>query len=77
MEIRIGVTWSNRELEIELGEDGDADAVAKSVEEGLAKGGVLWFTDRRGRRVGVPADKVAYVELGRDAAERKVGFGLA
>jgi hypothetical protein len=77
MEIRIGVTWSNRELELELGEDADADKLAKDVEAGLAKGGVLWFTDRRGRRVGVPADKVAYIELGRDAAERKVGFGLS
>lgn len=76
MEIRIGVTWSNRELELELGEDADADALAKQIDEGLAKGGVLWLTDRRGRRVGVPAEKVAYVELGRDAAERKVGFGL-
>jgi len=76
MEIRIGVTWSNRELELELGEDADADALAKQIDEGLAKGGVLWLTDRRGRRVGVPTDKVAFVEIGRDAAERKVGFGL-
>jgi hypothetical protein len=77
MEIRIGVTWSNRELELELGEDANADDLAKKVEDGLAAGGMLWFTDRRGRRVGVPTDKVAYVELGRDASERKVGFGLA
>ena len=25
---------------------------------------VLWLTDRRGRRVGVPAEKIAYVEIG-------------
>lgn len=76
MEIRIGVTWSNRELEVDLGDDADAGEVVKQVEKDLGKGGMLWFTDRRGRRVGVPADKIAYVELGHDASERKVGFGL-
>ena len=35
---------------------------------------VLWVTDRRGRRVGVPADKLAYIELGTPAEERRVGF---
>ena len=37
--------------------------------------GVLWLTDRRGRRVGVPTAKVAYVEVGGTAEDRRVGFG--
>jgi hypothetical protein len=37
--------------------------------------GVLWLTDRKGRRVGVPAAKLAYVEIGSPNEERRVGFG--
>ena len=36
---------------------------------------LLWLTDNKGRRVGVPTDKIAYVEVAGDAAERRVGFG--
>jgi len=35
---------------------------------------MLWLTDRKGRRVGVPAAKVAYVEIGSPSEERRVGF---
>ena len=38
---------------------------------------MLWLTDRRGRKVGVPADKVAYVDIGADAGERRVGFAAS
>jgi hypothetical protein len=38
---------------------------------------VLWLTDRKGRRVGVPASRIAYVEFGTPASERVVGFGTA
>jgi hypothetical protein len=36
---------------------------------------LLWLEDGKGRRVGVPADKVGYVELIVDDGSRKVGFG--
>jgi hypothetical protein len=36
---------------------------------------VLWLTDRRGKRVGVPAARVAYVEVGVASEDRRVGFG--
>ncbi len=75
MEVRIGVTQVPREIEIEIA-DGTREAVVKDVEEALAKGeGVLWLTDRRGRTVGVPAAKIAYVEIAQ-AEERRVGFGV-
>jgi hypothetical protein len=74
MDVRIGVIYTPKEIEVELADDA-ADQVVKDVEKALSGGsGVLWLTDRRGRRVGVPADKVAYIELGSPAEERRVGF---
>jgi hypothetical protein len=76
VEVRIGVTQSPKEIEVDLGEDADPAAVAKSVEDALSGDlGVLWLTDRKGRRVGVPGAKVAYVEIGSPNEDRRVGFG--
>ncbi|HUD69096.1 MAG TPA: DUF3107 domain-containing protein [Acidimicrobiales bacterium] len=75
VEVRIGIVQTMKELEIELPEDADHDAVMAEVEAALAKDSVLWLTDRRGRRVGVPSARVAYVEVGAPAGERRVGFG--
>ena len=36
---------------------------------------MLWLTDRKGRQVGVPVAKVAYVEIGSPSADRRIGFG--
>jgi hypothetical protein len=75
--IRLGVVHSGKELEVELAEDTDRDALQRQIEEAIAaggSGGVLWLTDRRGRRVGVPAEKIAWVELGEDTGARRVGF---
>jgi len=75
VEVRIGIVQTMKELEIELPEDADHDEVIAEVEAALAKETVLWLTDRRGRRVGVPSARVAYVEVGAPAGERRVGFG--
>ena len=75
MDVRIGVTYTQREVEVDL-DDADADKVVKEVEATVGKGaGILWLTDRKGRRVGVPSDKVAYVEIGSPNDDRRVGFG--
>lgn len=77
MDVRIGVTYSPKEIEVELPEGADPDKLASEIGEVLGSdSGVLWLTDRRGRRVGVPAAKVAYVELDAAAEERRVGFGI-
>ena len=57
-------------------DDGERAAVEKSVEAALAGAAdVLWITDKRGRRIAVPADKIAYVEIGADDSGRRIGFG--
>lgn len=76
MDVRIGITQTPKEIEVELGEDADRDAVMADIDRALDKGdGVLWLTDRRGRRVAVPVPKVAYVEVGAPSPDRRVGFG--
>jgi hypothetical protein len=75
VEVRIGIVQSMKELEIDLPEDADRDEVLQQVEDALNKEAVLWLVDRRGRKVGVPSARVAYVEVGAPAGERRVGFG--
>jgi len=75
VEVRIGVIYTTKEIEVELADDADRDELIRQVEEAVADDGrVLWLTDRKGRQVGVPAGKVAYVEIGAEAGERRVGF---
>lgn len=75
MDVRIGVKNTAKELEVLLAEDTDVDAVRAHIDKALADGGTLWLTDRRGRQYGVPADKLAYIEIGSTEAGRHIGFG--
>ncbi|MDA8280809.1 MAG: DUF3107 domain-containing protein [Actinomycetota bacterium] len=76
MDVRIGISQSAKELEVELGDDVDRDSLIAEIEKMLAGAdAVLWLTDRRGRRVGVPVAKVAYIEVGAPVTDRRVGFG--
>ena len=75
MDVRIGVIRTPKELDIELADDVDREELMASIESQLADGKVVWLTDRKGRRYGVPAANVAYVEIGGGHDERRVGFG--
>ncbi len=73
MEVRIGVQHATRELVIDSPES--SDAIIAAVSAALSgKSTVLTLEDERGRRVVVPADKLAYVEIG-EPESRRVGFG--
>ncbi len=75
MDVRIGVTYSPREIDIQLDDDTDRDALRKRVDEVLADDGlVLWLVDKKGREVGVPSKKIAFVEIGSAAEGRSFGF---
>jgi hypothetical protein len=75
MDVRIGVTQAPRELTVEMPDDERDDTKAK-VEAALSGAvDVLWLTDKRGRDFGVPTAKIAYVELGADDGDRRIGFG--
>jgi Protein of unknown function (DUF3107) len=74
MDVKIGVVYTPKELLLEL--DGAADEVRATIDKALAdKAALVWLTDSKGRRVGVPTDKIAYVEIGSDDSAPKIGFG--
>jgi hypothetical protein len=73
MEVKLGVTYSPKELLVET--DQSPDDVASLVDEAVAgKSKVLWLSDTKGRRVGVPTEKLAYVEVGEEHPDKRVGF---
>lgn len=75
MDVRIGVTYTAKELDLDLGDDADADALQSAVDAAVkGDSSVLWLTDKKGRRLGVPTDKIAYVEIGSSDTERRIGF---
>jgi hypothetical protein len=75
MDVRIGVTQAPRELTVEVPDEERAGA-KKAVEAALSGAvDVLWLTDKRGREYGVPTAKIAYIELGSDDGDRRIGFG--
>ena len=72
MEVKIGVQFAARELTIESAQS--PEEVTKAVADALkADLGVLELVDEKGRRVLVPADKLAYVEIA-ESEQRRVGF---
>lgn len=72
MEVKIGVQFAARELTVDSPQT--AADVEKAVTEALSgKSGVLTLVDEKGRRVVVPADKLAYVEIA-ESETRRVGF---
>jgi hypothetical protein len=74
MEIRIGVVYTPREIVLDMGDD--TETVSKAIETAVSeKNPLLWLTDSKGRRLGIPIDKLAYVEISGPDADRKVGFG--
>ncbi len=78
MDVRIGVTQSPREIEVELADNTSSDELVAKIDAAVTQAtGMLWLTDKRGRRVGIPAAKLAYVELDSGAETRRVGFGAA
>ena len=71
MEVKIGVQNAARELHIDP--DESAESIEKQVADALAAGGVLTLADVKGRKVVVPTEKLAYVEIGHGTLGQ-VGF---
>ena len=72
MEVKIGIQSAPRELVVET--DSSAQELEQALAEAVSDGGVFAVTDDKGGRFLVPADKIAYVEMG-GAEPRRIGFG--
>jgi hypothetical protein len=72
VEVRIGVQYAAREIVFESAQA--PDDVERLVVAALDGGGLLTLADEKGRKVLVPVEKLAYVEIG-EPVERRVGFG--
>ncbi len=71
MEVKIGIQHAPRELVVDT--DETAEAVEKMVADAVGSEGVLALTDSKGRKIIVPASRIAYVEIG-GALAGQVGF---
>jgi hypothetical protein len=71
VEVKIGVQYAPRELVIEV--DDTTENVERLISEAVTAGGVLGLTDVKGRRIVVPGERIAYVEIGGGVAGQ-VGF---
>jgi hypothetical protein len=71
VEVKIGVQYAPRELVLESAQT--PAEIEQVVIDAIANQGTLSLTDEKGRRIIVPVDKVAYVEIA-EAAPRAVGF---
>jgi hypothetical protein len=72
IKVKIGITFSPREIEIEIS---DVDAFVTEFETAMSgESSVWWVTDGSGRRRGLVADKVSYVDI-EPERDRRIGFG--
>jgi hypothetical protein len=71
MEVKIGVVDVSRELTLDTAlEAGDLE---EQVRAAVDAGGILTLSDSKGRRIVVPVDKLAYVEI-TTSTQGQVGF---
>jgi len=76
VDIRIGVTHAPREINIEMGDETDRESLKSQAAAALSDDdAVQWLTDRRGRDIGIPSERIAYIEIGAPNDDRKIGFG--
>ena len=63
-------------VETEAVAEGERKIESEDIEAAVTAGaGMLWLTDRHGRQVGIPAARIAYVDLGTSDSGPKIGFG--
>ncbi len=72
MEVKIGILSVPRELVVDT--KSSSEEVERALSTAVADGAVFILADDKGGRVLVPADKIAYLELG-GTEPRRIGFG--
>lgn len=75
MEVVFGVQARDGAIRVQMSEEEVAE-LKKRLEATFQDDAsqIFWVTDKDGREIGIPTDKIAYVEFGADKASRQVGF---
>jgi hypothetical protein len=78
MEVIFGVQARDGSIRAQVPDD-KVDDLRKQLEAAFSADGpnIVWVTDKDGREVGIPSDKIAFVEFGTEKASRQVGFSSA
>ena len=71
MEVKIGVLHASREIVFESSDS--RDDILAVVHKAIGDGDVIELIDSKGRTIVVPADRLAYGEIG-DEEPRRTGF---
>ena len=72
MRARIGIADTGREIEVEVG---NKDEIVRRLESAYDDGvPILWFQDTKGDDIGVPLERIAFIELV-ESPDKAVGFG--
>jgi len=74
VEVKIGIQSVPRELVVDT--KSSFEEIQRALTTSVAEGTVFVLADDKGGKVLVPADKIAYLELG-GTEPRRIGFGNA
>jgi hypothetical protein len=72
LEVKIGIQSAPRELIVET--ETEPDEVERALTAALGDGGIFTLRVEKNGKILIPADKIAYVELG-SSEPRRIGFG--
>ena len=71
MKARIGIADAGREIEVLIA---DREEIVRRLEDAYREGlSILWFKNAKGHDIGVPLDRLAFVEIV-DDQDQAVGF---
>ena len=74
MDVRIGVIYTPKEISIEV--DSSPDDLIKAINAAMKDDdAMVWLNDISGRKVGIPSERLAYVEIEAGPDSKRVGFG--
>ena len=76
MNVRIGVLHTPKEIDLELDSKTDIKKLEADIESAVTAGdGMLWLTDKRDRKVGIPVNRIAYVDITPKQTSGRIGLG--
>jgi hypothetical protein len=76
VDVRIGLAYSARELEVELPDDTDVEALRSDIERVIAADtGTLWLTDKKGNQIAIAGARVTFIQVGSGSEKGRIGFG--